>query len=123
MRTIPSIGRRRTLAESWVLRSSSGHSRERSGSYPRPGWGCQPASGQADHLAEAGAELIAPSASTIELGEQSFTFARPRLSLPCGSCVTAATAVADSAPSVFSVADGEEPGCRPGVGRGLRREL
>ena len=94
---------------------------ERSGSYPDPEWGCQPPSGLADHLAEAGAELIAPDASTIELGEQSFTFT-DALSLPCGSCVTAAIAVADSAPS-GSALPTAKMGCRPEVRRGLRREL
>ena len=91
---------------SWVLVAVLGVP-ERSGSFPRPEWGCQRASGLADHLAEAGAELNAPSASTIELGEQSFTFTDPveppvRELRDCGDSCCRQCSVR------FSVADGED---------------
>ena len=54
--------------------------------------------GRADQPAETGAVLIAASASTIELCEQSFTDTLV-CGLPGPSCLIAATACADSVPS------------------------
>jgi len=53
--------------------------------------------GLADQPAETGAALIAPSASSIELGEQFFT--DTPMCAPGWSWKTAATALADSVPS------------------------
>ena len=69
------------------------------GGWHRVGSGASRHRGLADQPAETGVALIAPSASWIELGEQSFTFTDTRMWAPVRSWETAATAVAASVPS------------------------
>ena len=63
-----------------------------------------------------------PSASSIELGEQSFTFIDSRTCGPDGSCETAATPLADSVPSgpAWPTAKMAAPACSwPGLAWGM----
>src|SRR5580700_4223312 len=91
----------------------------------RVGSGASHHLGLADQPAEPGAALIAPIASSIERGEQFFTFTDTPMCAPggsCGSCVFAATALPASVPSgpAWPWANMVAPACnRPGLACGI----